>query len=106
MVASLLKGFDYEEALLLLLVLLVLHQGPAGVRPPRRVLRHAVLGGVAGGAGRARSRASLWLGMFAFKHVDYSHELWWQFELHGEASRFLRASVGAAVVVLLFAWPG
>ena len=29
-------------------------------------------------------------------------ELWWQFELHGEASRFLRASVGAAVVVLLF----
>ena len=29
-------------------------------------------------------------------------ELWWQFELRGEASRFLRASVGAAVVVLLF----
>ena len=25
----------------------------------------------------------------------YSHELWWQFEMHHEASRFLRASVGA-----------
>ena len=46
--------------------------------------------------------ASVWLGLFAFKHVDYSHELWWQFELQGEASRFLRASVGAALVLLLF----
>jgi phosphatidylglycerol lysyltransferase len=45
--------------------------------------------------------ASIWLGFFAFKHVDYSNELWWQFELHGEASRFLRASVGVAVVLLL-----
>ena len=48
---------------------------------------------------RRASAASVWLGLFAFKHVDYSHELWWQFELHGDASRFLRASVGAAVVV-------
>jgi phosphatidylglycerol lysyltransferase len=46
--------------------------------------------------------ASIWLGLFAFKHVDYSQQLWWQFEVQGEASRFLRASVGAAVVVLLF----
>ena len=50
--------------------------------------------------------ASVWLGLFAFKHVDYSAELWWQFELAGEASRFLRASVGAAIVVLLFGSPG
>jgi len=47
--------------------------------------------------------ASLWLGLFAFKHVEYSNELWWRFELHGEASRMLRASVGAGVTVLLFA---
>ena len=31
------------------------------------------------------------------------HQLWWQFELRGEASRFLRASVGAALALLLFA---
>ena len=73
--------------------------GAAGVRSPRGVLRHAILR-------RAGSRplagalgASIWLGLFAFKHVDYSRELWWQFELQGEASRFLRASVGAA------SWP-
>ena len=46
---------------------------------------------------------SIWLGLFAFKHVEFTDELWWQFEIHGEASRFLRASVGAAVVLLLFA---
>src|SRR4029079_13865231 len=47
--------------------------------------------------------ASVWLGFFAFKHVAYSNELWWQFELHGEASRFLRATVGAMVALLSFA---
>ena len=47
--------------------------------------------------------ASLWLVLFAFKHVEYSTELWWQFSLHGEASRALRAMVGAGVTVLLFA---
>ena len=50
----------------------------------------------------ARLAASVWLGLFAFKHVDYSHQLWWQFEIQGEASRSLRASVGAALVLLLF----
>ena len=45
--------------------------------------------------------ASVWLGLFAFKHVEYSHELWWQFELGKEASRFLRSSVGAAVALAL-----
>ena len=45
----------------------------------------------------------MWLGLFAFKHVECSQDLWWQFELEGNASRFLRGSVGAASVVLLFA---
>jgi phosphatidylglycerol lysyltransferase len=46
--------------------------------------------------------ASVWLGLFAFKHVEYSNELWWQFETQAQVSRFLRASVGAAIVLLLF----
>ena len=101
MAASLLKGFDYEEALLLLLVLLVL--GRARPAFNRRAaffdtrFSEAWIAAVAGALG-----ASVWLGLFAFKHVEYSHELWWQFEVHSEASRFLRASVGAAVVLLLF----
>jgi phosphatidylglycerol lysyltransferase len=101
MAASLLKGFDYEEAVLLLLVLLVLRRArPAFDRRAAFFdtrFSAAWIAAVAGALG-----ASVWLGLFAFKHVAYSRELWWQFELQGEASRFLRASVGAALVLLLF----
>ena len=100
MAASLLKGFDYEEATLLLLVLLALRRTrPAFDRRAAFFDTRFSAGWLAALAGALG--AALWLGLFAFKHVDYADELWWQFELHGEASRFLRASVGAAVVVLL-----
>jgi phosphatidylglycerol lysyltransferase len=103
MVASLLKGFDYEEAALLLAMLLMLHRArPAFDR--RAAFFETPFSGAWLAALAGALVASLWLGLFAFKHLDYSHELWWQVELHGEASRFLRASVGAAVVVLIVAF--
>jgi len=99
---SMLKGFDYEEATLLLIVLAVLWRArPAFDRRAAFLETRfsstwttAVIGAIG---------TSVWLGFFAFKHVDYSGNLWWQFELQSDASRFLRASVGAAVVLLLFA---
>ena len=101
MAASLLKGVDYEEATLLLLVLLVLWRArPAFRRKAAFFDTRFSAGWIAALAGALG--ASVWLGLFAFKHVDYSHELWWQFELQAEASRFLRASVGAALALLLF----
>ena len=101
MTASLLKGVDFEEAMLLLLMLLALRRArPAFDR--RAAFFDTRFSGPWLAALTGALAASVWLGLFAFKHVDYSHELWWQFELHGEASRFLRASVGAAIVVLLF----
>jgi lysylphosphatidylglycerol synthetase-like protein (DUF2156 family) len=39
--------------------------------------------------------ASVWLGLFSYKHVEYSGELWWRFTFSGDAPRFLRATVGA-----------
>ena len=45
---------------------------------------------------------SIWLGLFSYRNVRYSGELWWQFSLKGDTSRFLRASVGVAVVLLAF----
>jgi phosphatidylglycerol lysyltransferase len=99
---SLLKGADYEEATLLTCVLLVLWRArPAFDRRAaffETRFSAAWIVAVVGAAG-----ASVWLGMFAFRHVEYSRELWWQFELHAEASRFLRASVGVATGLLLFA---
>lgn len=43
--------------------------------------------------------AAIGIGLIANRSVDYSHELWWQFTLNGEASRMLRASLLAAIVV-------
>jgi phosphatidylglycerol lysyltransferase len=34
---------------------------------------------------------------FAYKEVAYKHELWWQFELNGDAPRSLRAMMGVTV---------
>jgi phosphatidylglycerol lysyltransferase len=45
---------------------------------------------------------SLWLTFFSFKHVEYSNELFWQFELSKDAPRALRAWVGAASVATVF----
>jgi phosphatidylglycerol lysyltransferase len=99
--ASLLKGADYEEAALLALVLLVLWRArPAFDRRAALFDTRFSAGWIVAMAGAVAS--SIWLGLFAFKHVEYSNELWWQFELQGETSRFLRASVGAGVVLLLF----
>ncbi|HKT79468.1 MAG TPA: bifunctional lysylphosphatidylglycerol flippase/synthetase MprF [Vicinamibacterales bacterium] len=100
-VAALLKGFDYEEALLLGFILTLLWRSRGAFRR-RAEFFDTQFSAEWIFALSAAITASIWLGLFAFKHVNYSNELWWQFELHGEASRFLRASVGAAIVVLLF----
>jgi phosphatidylglycerol lysyltransferase len=99
--ASLLKGLDYEEAIWLSLVLLVLWRArPAFDRRAAFFETRFSAGWI--GAVIGALAASVWLGFFAFKHVDYSNDLWWQFEVRAETSRFLRASIGASVVVLLF----
>jgi phosphatidylglycerol lysyltransferase len=99
---SLLKGFDYEEAALLCVVLvLLLRARPAFDRRAAFFETRFSAGWTAAVLGAVG--ASVWLGLFALQHVQYSNQLWWQFELQGDASRFLRASVGAGVVLLLVA---
>lgn len=44
----------------------------------------------------------MWLGFFSYKNVEYSHELWWQFSVHGNAPRFLRALVASVVFSAFF----
>lgn len=99
---SLLKGADYEEALLLSLMLAIL-------LPCRRhFYRRASLFREAFSPGWSVTillvlLCSTWLGIFAYKHIDYSSQLWWQFALKGDAPRSLRAAVGAMVLLLAFA---
>jgi phosphatidylglycerol lysyltransferase len=100
--ASLLKGADYEEAAVLAVVLLMLWQA-RHVFDRRAAFFDTRFSTSWILAIASVMAASIWLGLFAFQHVEYSNQLWWQFELRGDASRFLRASVGAAVVLALFA---
>ena len=102
-VASLLKGGDYEEAVLLAILLILLREArPAFDRKTAFFEARFSASWIA--AVIAAVAASVWLGLFAFKHIEYSNDLWWQFTLHGEASRFLRATVGSVVAVMIFAF--
>lgn len=100
-VVSLLKGFDYEEAIALSVML-------GALVPCRRYFyRRASLmterftpGWIA--AITLVLLCSVWLGLFSYKHVEYSHDLWWRFALSGDAPRFLRATVGAIAIALFF----
>lgn len=101
---SLLKGFDYEEAIILSFMLIAF-------LPCRSYFRRKgslVSGRFSPGwiaAIMLVLLCSLWLGLFSFKHVDYSHDLWWSFTIHGDAPRFMRAMVGVlCTVVIFFIW--
>jgi phosphatidylglycerol lysyltransferase len=100
---SLLKGFDYEEATILF-GLVTLLQWSRGAFYRRTALTTDILTPEWLLAAAAIVMASAAIGFFAFKHVEYQSDLWWQFELHGDAARFLRAQLAIAILcaVLLF----
>jgi len=102
--ASLLKGLDFEEASLLMLVLGVLLLGRRAFYRPTAILSErftpawvaSILGVIA---------MAVWIGVVSYRHVGYSDQLWWTFALHGNAPRMLRASLavialGSAYVLL------
>src|SRR5512134_1188138 len=47
--------------------------------------------------------ASIWLGLFSYKEVEYSHDLWWQFAFDADAPRFLRATFVVCIAAVAFA---
>jgi phosphatidylglycerol lysyltransferase len=102
-VASLLKGIDYEEAGLLILLAVAL--APAH----RLFYRRASLFEMTFSFGWLLACATVlgctvWLVLFSYQHVEYRNDLWWQFSFyHGNAPRALRALVGATGVAFLFA---
>lgn len=98
-VASLLKGLDWQEALVLAAMFGAIYaarrhfyrkssllQEPFS--PSWLIMIAAVIAG------------TTWLGFFSYKYVEYSHELWWQFSYDNDASRFLRSLVVISVPVI------
>lgn len=101
-VLSLLKGLDYEEAIILTVMLLIFlpchgeFYRKASVISERLTPTWIILI-------TAALISSVWLGIFSHKHVEYSSQLWWRFAVNADAPRFMRATTGAAAMVLLYA---
>lgn len=45
---------------------------------------------------------SIWLGFYIYRDIKYSHELWWQFSFHDNASFFLRKSLLSILITIFF----
>lgn len=100
-VFSLAKGWDYEEAIVLGLAGMVLLSSRGQFRR-----RSSLLGEPFSPSWMAAIAivlaTSLWLVQFANRHALQADLSWWDFALHAEASRSLRATVGAAALAALF----
>lgn len=95
--ATLLKGLDFEEALLLTVALVLLVLGRSAFYRPTSILTErftpAWTVSIIGVIG-----AAVWIGFLAYRHVEYSNDLWWTFAADAQAPRMLRASL--LVIVL------
>ena len=95
--ASLLKGAHIGLSVLLGIILLCLILSRGYFYRKSSLLAYPFSPGWAAAIGVVLASAFS-LGMFAYRHVEYSQDLWWRFEFSNGASRFLRAWVGIAVL--------
>jgi phosphatidylglycerol lysyltransferase len=98
-IASLLKGFDYEEAMVLGLILVVMFHSRCYFYRKSSLFSQGLNAGWLA-AILIVLICTAWLGFYAYRHVEYSDSLWWRFTFAGDASRFLRAMVGVVTLGL------
>jgi len=99
---SLLKGFDWEEATLMCFTAALLALFRRSFYRPSRLLE-LPFSPVYLVASACVVGASVWLLLFAYQDVPYTHKLWWQFTLDADAPRGLRAALGSAVLLVIVA---
>lgn len=94
---SFLKGLDWEEAAILSLMagILALYGNAFYRRGDWRAFRPnptwiALMAIVL--------MCATLVGLFAYRHVEYQSDLWWEFSWDGDAQRFLRATLALAIV--------
>lgn len=101
--ASLVKGLDYEEALVLLAVLALLLLSRDEFYRRGAVMAQSFTPGWVAAIVLGICFA-VWVGFVSYRHVPYSQELWWQFALHSDAPRMLRASLVAGLAAASLAF--
>lgn len=99
---SLLAGAHFEQAFLLLLLLGALLLARERFYRRSALLNEPLTGAWATAAALALL-GSIALGFFAYADVDYERELWWQFAVDAHAPRWMRASIGASALAVMFA---
>ncbi|MFS2158600.1 bifunctional lysylphosphatidylglycerol flippase/synthetase MprF [Pseudomonas sp. Pseusp122] len=99
-VLSMLKGFDWEEASMLVITACLLAVFRRSFYRPSRLLE-LPFSGLYLMASVCVVGASIWLLLFAYQDVPYSHQLWWQFTLDADAPRALRSALGSAVLLVI-----
>jgi phosphatidylglycerol lysyltransferase len=95
------NGLRLEHALILALAMLVLWSARSEFYRGAKLLDQMFSVGWILSIGLVILGAVI-LGLFAYRHVEYSNDLWWQFAVDGDAPRMLRASLMAAVISALF----
>lgn len=96
-VASLAKGWDFEEAIILSMMLIAFIPARKHFYRKSALLKleipftQLVIGAAIIGL-------STWLGFFSYKDIAYSNDLWWEVTLEGDAPRFLRSLFAISIV--------
>jgi phosphatidylglycerol lysyltransferase len=101
MVTALLRGLEIEQATLLAVVLVILWLGRTAFYRPAQILAQRFTPTWIVSLAIVIATA-VWVGFFAYRHVDYSHSLWWTFAFEADAPRMMRASL--VVIVLAAAY--
>jgi phosphatidylglycerol lysyltransferase len=99
MVSALLRGLEFEQVLILGLVMAVLWLGRRAFYRPAAIMAQRFTPVWIVSLAIVIATA-VWIGFFAYRHVEYSNTLWWTFAFEADAPRMLRASL---LVVLLAA---
>jgi phosphatidylglycerol lysyltransferase len=99
--ASLLKGFDWHEALVLSVLLLLMLPTHRFFYRQSSLLSMSLTKSWLVAISIVLAGA-IWLGYFAYRDVEYAHELWWQFSYDSNAPRFLRALLLVSVVAVVY----
>jgi phosphatidylglycerol lysyltransferase len=98
-VLSLVRGLHYEDALVLMVFLGAMVFSRPHFYRKASLLHEPFSAGWLATVGTMVA-ASLGLGLWSYRNVVYSDQLWWRFGFDQDASRFLRAGVGATILFL------
>ncbi len=101
MLASLLKGFDYEEATILAVMVTILYSSRRSFYRRGSLVNQTLSTDSIVAIGLVLA-CSLLLAVYSSQYDEMSSARWWDFSYRGDAPRIFRGLVGALCVVTLF----